>query len=137
MTYPIRDGSAAEAQIVALVFVIAHDLVQDAVLRQGFERLLDLLQLRIAVGERHRAFAAAAGERKRGDRHEKCWHDSGSTHPPPPRRRTMPGRGPRIKPRSSRNRAATDGKQETLNHGGHQGSTKDTKRAQPLIRVRA
>src|SRR5947209_13257958 len=46
----------AEAQIVPLVFVIAHQLMEDAVFRQPLNRLLDLLHVGVAVDDRLRAF---------------------------------------------------------------------------------
>src|SRR3979411_2400120 len=48
-------GSAAEAEVVALVFVIVHDRAQDAVERQVAERLLDPLQGRLLTHQRQRA----------------------------------------------------------------------------------
>src|SRR6266851_3988952 len=49
---PSCRASFAEAQIVALVFVILQHLQEDAVLRQRLARLLDLFQGRVVVDDR-------------------------------------------------------------------------------------
>src|SRR5581483_9205178 len=94
-------GLLAKAQIVALVFVVAEHLAQDAVARQFLDRRLDLVESRAVVDDRLRAFAgvvraehaASPGQQGRPQRQRQ----PAPHRPPCPARRTMPGGGGRIK----------------------------------------